>query len=146
MLRTFLATLTGFALLFALTATALAGDIEFGDFLQRVNLSAEADLPGFKARLSTDFALPLPKVEAVLKSLPTPADAYMCLRVGQVAGKPVEAVVSEYRRNAGKGWGVIARNLGIKPGSREFHALKEGRFDAPAQGGGGKGKEHGRKK
>lgn len=145
MLRTLPAILLTGTLLLTFLPGARAADLEFGDFLQRVNVSAEADLPGFKARLSGEFALPLPKIEAVVKAFPSPADAYMCLRVGQVAGKPVEVVMSEYRRNQGKGWGVVAKSLGIKPGSREFHALKEGHFEKPAKKG-DKGKEHGRKK
>lgn len=133
-------------ILLLMPATSLlAAEIDFNDFLHTVNLSAEADLPGFKARLSTEFPVPVPKIEGLLKALPTPADAYMCLRVSQLSAQPVEVVLSEYRRNPGKGWGAIAKQVGIKPGSREFHALKEGRFDAPAKGG-GKGKEHGRKK
>lgn len=125
--------------------TALAGDPDFGDFLGRVNLSAEADFGAFKARLSTDFATPLPQVEVLLKTLPTPADAYMCLKVAEVSRQPVEQVVTEFKKQQGKGWGVVAKNLGIKPGSSEFHALKAGKFDGG--GGGGKSeKGHGKKK
>lgn len=138
-MRKSLAVVAALLLLSVWITPALARDVEFGDFLQRVNVSAEADLPGFKARLSTEFGVPVPKVEMLLKTLPTPGDAYLCLRVGQTAQRPVDDVVSEYQKNRGKGWGVIAKNLGIKPGSREFHALKEGRFDAPSgKGGGGK--------
>jgi len=40
----------------------------------------------------------------------------------------MEAVLSVYHYHAGKGWGAIARELGIKPGSSQFHALKPGEF------------------
>jgi hypothetical protein len=63
-----------------------------------------------------------------------PSDVYMCLRVGEVAEKPVDRVIEEYTRHRSQGWGVIAKNLGIKPGSDEFHALKSGRL--PLSGGG----------
>jgi hypothetical protein len=64
--------------------------------------------------------------------------------------KPPETVLHVYQANRGKGWGVIAKSLGIKPGSREFHALKRGDFylsggpgAGPGQGQGkGKGKGH----
>ena len=66
----------------------------------------------------------------------------MCLRVGQVASQPVEAVVKEYKSNKGQGWGVIAKDLGIKPGSKEFHELKKGDPSAGGSGGNsGKGKD-----
>jgi hypothetical protein len=35
-------------------------------------------------------------------------------------------VIEQYRSSKGKGWGVLAKSLGIKPGSKEFHALKNG--------------------
>ncbi len=65
----------------------------------------------------------------------------MCFRVGQIASQPVEVVTKEYETNKGKGWGVIAKNLGIKPGSKEFHALKKDDFDGhDSDSGKGKGK------
>jgi len=33
---------------------------------------------------------------------------------------------NEYRSGKAKGWGALAKSLGIKPGSKEFHALKNG--------------------
>jgi len=32
----------------------------------------------------------------------------------------------KYKSDKGQGWGALAKSLGIKPGSREFHALKRG--------------------
>jgi len=116
--------------LFLLVAvpTVQAGGSEFGDFLQHLNITAQADLGAFKAQLNADFGTPAPRIEALLTTLPSPADAYMCLKVSEVASQPLDRVVQEFNAQRGKGWGVIAGNLGIKPGSREFHALKEGRY------------------
>jgi hypothetical protein len=70
----------------------------------------------------------------------------MCFRVGQVASQPVEVVTKEYQTNKGKGWEAIAKNLGIKPGSKEFHALKKGDFNGDdSDYGKGKGKGKGKK-
>ena len=112
-------------------------------FINRLNVEAQADLGAFKVRLSNQFGVPVPKVEAVMATVATPGDAYMCFRVGQVASQPVEVVTKEYQAHKGQGWGVIAKNLGIKPGSKEFHALKKGDLsgdDASAGKGKGKGK------
>jgi hypothetical protein len=77
----------------------------------------------------------------------TPGDAYMCLRVGQVASQPVEVVMKEYQAHKGKGWGVIAKNLGIKPGSKEFDTLKKGDLNGyDSDSGRGKGKGKGKEK
>ncbi len=116
-------------------------------FINKLNVEAKADLGAFKVRLSTQFGVPVPKVEAVMATVATPGDAYMCFRVGQVASQPVEVVTKEYQANKGKGWGVIAKNLGIKPGSKEFHALKKGDLgdeDTSSSKGKGKGKGKGK--
>ncbi len=110
---------------------------ELDSFLSNMNVQARVDLPGFHAKLSTTFGVPLPQVEAVVAQVQTPADAYMVFRVGEVAHQPQDVVLREYKAKKGKGWGVIAKDLGIKPGSPEFHALKKGMGD----GGSGKGKD-----
>ena len=117
---------------------------ELDSFIKSLNVEAQADLGAFKIRVSTQFGVPVPKVEAVIASVGTPGDAYMCFRVGQVASRPVEVVTKEYQAHKGQGWGVIAKNLGIKPGSKEFHALKERNIkDDNASAGKGKGKGKG---
>ena len=117
-------------------------------FLSSVNVQARADLPGFHAKVSAQFGVPVPQVEAVLGMVATPADAFMVFQLGQMAHRPPEAVVQTYRTHKGKGWGVIAKELGIKPGSREFHALKNGDLvygDAGTSSSGkGKGKGKGK--
>jgi hypothetical protein len=50
----------------------------------------------------------------------------MVLRLGEMSNKPPEFVPREYKSVKGKDWGVLAKSLGIKPGSKEFHALKRG--------------------
>ncbi|HLN91698.1 MAG TPA: hypothetical protein VK429_07565, partial [Patescibacteria group bacterium] len=103
-------------LMFQPVAGYCRGDLDV--FLSNMNVQARADLPGFKARLSVTFGVPVQQVEAVFISVRAPADAYMVMKVGQVARQPQEVVLEEYQKNRGKGWGVLAKNLGIKPGSR----------------------------
>jgi hypothetical protein len=144
---------TIFTFLFALWLSLflfgpVAASSDLDDFVRNLNVQAEADLGAFKVRLSSQFGLPVPRIDAVIASVATPADAYMCLRVGEVAHQPVEAVVKEYKATKGKGWGVIAKNLGIKPGSKEFHALKNGNLStggSEEDSGKGKGKGKGKK-
>ncbi len=129
-------------------AQAIAGGGLDG-FLRNVNVQARADLPGFSATVSAQFGVPAPQVQAILTRVDTPADAFMVFQLGQMAQKQPEVVLQTYRAHRGKGWGVIAKRLGIKPGSKEFHALKNGDLvygAAPADGasrGKGKGKGKG---
>jgi len=130
---------------------AFAGGLE--DFLSNINVQARVDLPGFSAKISTQFGVPLPQVQAVVQTVREPADAFMVFQLGQMARTQPERVLEVYTPNKKKGWGVIAKELGIKPGSAEFHALKSGNLsftgqpsasdDAPGKGKGkGKGKGH----
>ena len=48
-----------------------------------------------------------------------------------------------YGAKKGQGWGAIAKDLGIKPGSAEFHALKNGDFGYTMDRS-GKGEKHGK--
>lgn len=128
---------------------AFAGGLEV--FLSNVNAEARVDLPGFSAKVSAQFGVPIPRVQAVIGSVHEPADAFMVFQLGQMSGQPTERVLRSYKSSRGKGWGVMAKELGIKPGSAEFHALKRGDLsftghpadgqDYPAKG---KGKGHGK--
>jgi len=121
-------------------------------FLSNLNVQARADLPGFAGRISAQFGIPGAQVSAVIGTVKDPADAFMIYQLGQMANVPPDRVMQVYQSKQGKGWGVIAKSLGIKPGSREFHALKRGDFvlsgqpgNQPTQAGGrgkGKGKGH----
>ena len=96
------------------------------DWMKNFNLRAEADLLDFKARLAARFKIAGVQVEAVLSNCERPADAYAVCALGEMAGKPPEYVVERYKSGKDKGWGALAKSLGIKPGSKEFHALKNG--------------------
>ena len=128
------------AIFFLVSSVAVAGDF---DWMPDINIKAEADPSGFRAKLCTRFQVGDAQVSAVLSNVDKPADAYMVMRLGEMSNKPPEYVVKEYKQRKGKGWGALAKSLGIKPGSKEFHALKRGQdlYDGPGKGKGkGKGK------
>ncbi len=131
--------------LFLLCAPALAGGGLDG-FLSNLNVQARADMNGFAVKLGAQFGIPMPQVQAVIGTVAQPADAFMCLQLGQWAQRPPEQVVQVYKTNRGKGWGVIAKSLGIKPGSPEFHALKRGDLVFSGQPGSGPGEGPGKGK
>lgn len=110
------------------------------DFLDHVNIQAQTDLNHFTAQVSAQFGVPEAQVRVVLGQVSSPADAFMVFQLGQMSNRPPNEVVQVYQDNRGRGWGVIAQRLGIRPGSREFHALKRGdlRF-GPGEGGPGGG-------
>ncbi|HWR73239.1 MAG TPA: hypothetical protein VN604_08715 [Nitrospirota bacterium] len=127
--------------LFASSA-ALAAD--FGWF-QELNAKAKADLSGFQAQLAARFRIGNTEVSAVISKVAQPADAYMVLKLGEMANQPPDRVMTQYQASRNQGWGALAKSLGIKPGSPEFHALKRG-HDLYGDSGSGKGKGKGKKR
>ncbi len=137
-----------FAALLVISSAAIASAADF-DWMRNFNIRAEADLSDFKARLAARFNIAGVQVEAVLGNSGSPADAYVACALGQMAGKPPEYVAERYRSGKYKGWGALAKGLGIKPGSKEFHALKNGNDfydDTGKDKGKGKGKGKGKSK
>lgn len=55
-----------------------------------------------------------------------PGDVYFACALASIIGRPCRYVVDIWERDHGRGWGEIAKDLGIKPGSPEFHRLKRG--------------------
>ena len=96
------------------------------DWTRDLNIRADADPYGFRAQLSTRFKIGDAQVRVVLGNVDRPSDAYMVFRLGEMSSMSTDYVLSKYRAEKNKGWGALAKSLGIKPGSREFHALKQG--------------------
>ncbi len=116
------------------SSTASAGS-DFA-WMRDFNHKAEADPSGLRARLEARFQVGDVKIRTVLGNVENPADAYMCLRLGEMSHQPIEHVIEKYKAGKGKGWGALARSLGIKPGSKDFHALKQGQdlYDGRGRG------------
>jgi hypothetical protein len=120
--------LSVFTCLLLVFGTAKADDLD--SFLNKIELHASKDMGSFRADLTLNFDVSSGTLDGLFEVMSKPSDVYMCLRIGEVAKQPVERVVEEHQKHKGQGWGVIAKNLGIKPGSEEFHALKSGQFSS----------------
>ena len=134
------------ALLFVSSA-AEAGDF---DWIRDFNIKAEADSSGFRVRLEARFKIGDIQIETVFSNVEEPADVYVLLRLGEMSKQSTDDVIEKYKSQKGKGWGALAKSLGIKPGSKDFHALKwsQDLYDGNDRGKGkgkAKGKGKGRK-
>ena len=123
------------------------GDVDMDVFLQNINNDAKTDVTTFKNMVANKFNIAKKDVEKLLIDM-LPGDVYMAAQVANATGKSLTEVSSTYKKNKGKGWGVIAKEMGIKPGSAEFHALKKsikkpGGEQNGHKGGHGKGNSHG---
>ncbi len=132
---------------------AKSGDVELDASLNDINIKAKADLTLFKKDLSVEFNIGEPKIDKLIIDMKmSPADAYMTLQIAEMTKKEPDVVATSYTTNKDKGWGVIAKEMGIKPGSPEFHELKgkaKGKKDKGNKhdgGGNGNGKGNGKGK
>jgi hypothetical protein len=143
-------TVLAVVVLFLITCFAALAYADLASFLSELNAQAQEDLNGYSEKLGNQFGIPLLQVQDIITIVENPADAFMVLQLGQMTNKQPDTVLEQYKRNKGKGWGVIAQELGIKPGSAEFHALKRGDFSftgvpgGSAETGQGKGKDKGK--
>lgn len=126
------------------------GDAQLNASLSKIDANAELDFGAFKARVGAEYNVSTGKIDSWSVNLGMKAgDIYLALEIAKLTKKPVDDVVNVYQKNKGKGWGVIAKELGIKPGSPEFHALKNN-LGGKGSGkekekGHGKGNPHGKK-
>jgi hypothetical protein len=107
-------------------ATTVTGDRKFDAQLKRINEEAKADPEGFVRRLSEKHGIPQQEIlEAKEKYRLDDAGTYMATAVARRTNRRVDEVAAEYGQNQGKGWGVTAQRMGIKPGSPEFKQMKD---------------------
>ena len=99
------------------------GDNDVDQYLSEVNGYGTAQYDFFKRNLSMKFGIDLRDVDRyVYKENIRPADLYYACTIASVTHRNVADVILLYQDK--KGWGAVAKELGIKPGSREFHKLK----------------------
>ncbi|MCR9173594.1 MAG: hypothetical protein NXI10_13920 [bacterium] len=125
------------------------GDASLDTELNEINNDAKSDLSAFKDRLLSEHNLSGGVVDDLLEIM-QPAEVLLSGRLKDILGIEIDVVVGSYERNKDKGWGAIAKDLGIKPGSAEFHALKgksknsnasgKGKGNSTGKGNSGKGK------
>jgi len=93
--------------------------------IKEMNVYTRGNTDAFINDVVISFGAPRPLVsEYVLERRWAPGDVYYACALAQQAHVPCINTLREYDKNNGQGWGVIARRMGIKPGSPEFQALK----------------------
>lgn len=96
-------------------------DTRLGDF----NVYASGNLDGFVDEVVVSYGASRHLVrEYVVDRRWPPGDVYYACALAHNSGRPCLDVLRMYEQDHGQGWGVIAKRLGIKPGSAQFHALK----------------------
>lgn len=101
-------------------------DAQLGD----VNVFARGNLDGYVDEVVVSTGAPRDYVqEMVVDRGWAPGDVYYACLIARQLGRPCAYVVDAYEREMrgrGRGWGALAQDHGIRPGSEAFHALKSG--------------------
>ena len=103
-----------------------SGDKDLDLVLSNLNVEAGVHVDAFVSELSISYAIPKVQIEDLVYNMRMPfGDVFVSVWLASSVKKPLSVVVKEYDVNGDKGWGVTAKNLGIKPGSETFHSLKK---------------------
>ncbi len=101
------------------------GDVWMDAQLGEMNVYARGDRNAFIDDVVVNFGAPRYVVtQYVVDRRWAPGDVYYGCALAHQLRVPCLNVLRDYDKNHGQGWGVIAKRMGIKPGSAEFHALK----------------------
>jgi len=115
------------------------GDSQLNSSLVQIDAQASVNFSLFKSDMSQNYNVPEAKITTWSVQFAMKAgDIFFALELARIARKPIDDVVKIYTSNRKKGWGAIAKDLGIKPVSPEFHALK-GNASGKASKGKGQG-------
>jgi hypothetical protein len=105
--------------------TTSTGDRKLDAMLGTINVEERGDPDGFVVHLSRSQNVPEAEIRLARTRYGLSAgETFMATVLSSLFGKPVDFVAQEYSRNRGQGWGVMAMNRGIKPGSWEFKRMK----------------------
>jgi len=101
------------------------GSAQFDADLNIINTRGADDFVSFRQDLSVSFGISVKKIDYMRTQLNmVPGEIYLSLEIARVSRKHIDDILVIYKKDGGKGWGYIAKQAGIKPGSAEFHQMK----------------------
>lgn len=110
---------------YAFDYSPYTGDRDFDAQVAAVNGLVTGDLEGFVNEMVSIYGAPRQEVRQLVIERHYPPDyVWMAAASAHQLEQPWEQVFPVFEQNRGRGWGEIAKELGIKPGSPAFHALK----------------------
>ena len=124
------------------------GNVQLDTDLNTINARASADFGAFKTDMQLSYNVSEKSIEYMTGNLSMAfGEVYLALEIAKIAKKPLNDVLVCYQTHKSKGWGYIAKEMGIKPGSDAFHQLKNSANSQKGKGAGkkqakGKGKKN----
>lgn len=101
------------------------GNAQMDADLNVINTRGSSDFVSFRADMRVSYNVSESKIDYMKGTLHmVPGEIYLALEISSIARISLDNVLSIYKTDKNKGWGYIAKQAGIKPGSEEFHQLK----------------------
>jgi hypothetical protein len=131
-----------FYLVSAQTISFNTGNVQFDSDLNIINTQARNDVSSFRRDMKLSYNVSEKKLDHMSVNLHMSfGEIYLSLEISRIAKVSLDEVLNVYKKHKSKGWGVIAKQLGIKPGSAQFHQLKNNASSKKGKGQ-GQGKKH----
>jgi len=138
-------------LLLFVAAPAFADD--FSLVVSDVNSYFSLHRDDFRMQVAAEFGISAPRIDRLVATVGSAGDAYLCLEASRSSGRSLDEVTRTWQRQHKRGWGAVAQELGIKPGSDAFMQLKRHNLKAKHRerhddehGKGSKSKDKGKEK
>ena len=124
---------------------ASTGDTRLDVSLANLDIKANGNINDFISALGIKYKVPTTDINNLIVDYGfSPSETYMAVSIGSLTNHTITEVADLYKENKSRGWGNVARSMGIKPGSREFHQLKNNvdldQDNSKKEKGNGKGK------
>ncbi len=121
------------ALILFLTLTAAGAQIIVFGFndpglekdLHKINLITKFNMAEFSSKVARAWGTSERNVLIGFRYGLNAYEVYLVIALARLSGRQPITVITMYTRNKHKGWGALAKNLGIQPGSKQFRRLKE---------------------
>jgi len=104
-----------FSTTFAQT-TFKSGSVELDTDLNTINTSAKLDFGKFKTNIRLSYNTSEKKINYMSTTIKMqPADIYMAFEISKITHKHIDDVIVVYKNNKSKGWGYMAKCIGVIP-------------------------------
>ncbi len=102
------------------------GDADLDKILVNLDLEASLSFGAFRANVARIYHLTDSNIQYLTVEIGmTAGDIFLTLEMIRITQKSLNEVVETYQNNRKNGWGAIALELGVLPGSDKFVELKD---------------------
>ncbi|MFM8912809.1 MAG: hypothetical protein ACKOE6_07840 [Flammeovirgaceae bacterium] len=101
------------------------GDAELNQSITTIITKAKTQFSEFKTFITQNYGVGRDKYDMWQNSIGMNlGDIYLAVEIAKVSRKSQDDVIASFKKNKAQGWGAIAKEFGVQPGSDAFEVLK----------------------